>query len=81
MSAVILVFRASQRCDQETGLETARTGKSCVKPVAVLELFNPTVPAQSIQIVNEQLDTFLADKALFFAQGTRWGGGVWGGSE
>lgn len=48
--AVISVFRASKRCEQDTGIKTARTGKSCVKLVATVELFNPTVPARSIQM-------------------------------
>lgn len=51
--AVILVFHASKRCDQDTGVQAARTGKSCVKLVATVEFFNPTVPEWAIQIVNE----------------------------
>lgn len=55
--AVILVFHASKRCDQHTGIEAAhthtRTGKSCVKLVATVELFNPPVPERSIQTVIE----------------------------
>lgn len=51
--ALVLVFRASTQCDQDTGIKTARTGKSCVKLVATVELFNPTVPECSVQIVNE----------------------------
>ena len=51
--AVVLVFHESKRCDQDTGIKTARTGMSCVKLLATVELFNPAVPEWSIQIVNE----------------------------
>ena len=46
-------MRQSDVTMQDTGIKAALTGKSCVKPVATVEFFNPPVPERSIQIVNE----------------------------